>query len=224
MRRLVFGALAAVLGTTTVEAQIIQPTLRTRPIAWTSLSVGWFQQDDICGADTGACWYFGGAPQFRGTLELPLGRTGEAAVGVAASTARVPLTYSGSLVLPGSCGTCDADANVTQLLGTFRYGSGSSGGFHQVIDLSAGTTMYSNFRGTDGTKLGTGKSVNAVSFGLGYGFGYSLSPRTQVILTQEWMLVLHKRQAGTAENTTSQQNIRIGGRIALGEKSSALKY
>jgi hypothetical protein len=139
-----------------------------------------------------------------------------AAIGVGATHSRVPLIYSGSLTQPGSCGSCDADANVTQFLGNFRIGGGT--GFHQVIELSAGTTMYSNFRSTDGTKLGTGKSVNDLSFGLGYGFGYSLSARTQVILLQEWMLVLHERRPGSSQNTTSQQVIRVGGRVALGDR------
>lgn len=209
MRRITLaGAALVVVAATVADAQIIRPTVRTRPVAWASLSAGWLQQNDICGADTGACWDFGGAPQFRATLEMPVGTS--AALGVAATRARVPLVYSGSLVLPGSCGQCDADANVSQLFGNFRFGSGNVG-FHQVIDVSAGTTIYSNFRSTDGTKLGTGKAVNDVTFGLGYGFGYSLSPRSQVFLVQEWMLVLHERQSGSSENTSAQQIVRIGG-------------
>lgn len=202
------------LGAGAADSQIIQPVYRSRPVAWTSLSIGWFQQGTICGADTAACWRFGGAPQFRATLELPVG-TG-AAFGLAATTARVPLVYSGSVALPGSCASCDADANVSQFFANFRMGGG--GGFHQVVDVSAGTTRYSNFRSTDGTKLGSGRAVNDVTFGIGYGFGYGISPRTQVVLVQEWMLVLHQRQPGSSENTTTQQNIRIGGRVALGER------
>lgn len=214
MKRIALGALALILMVGSgAEAQIIRPTVRTRPMAWTSLSAGWFQQGRVCAADTDACWNFGGAPQFRGSLELPLG-TG-AAFGIAGTTARVPLTYTGSPLAPGGCGTCDADANVSQFLATFHLGGGGVGGFHQVIDVSAGTTIYSNFRSTGGAKLGSGKTVNDVTFGLGYGFGFSLSPRTQVVLVQEWSLVLHERQPGSSENTTTQQNIRIGGRIAF---------
>ena len=214
MTRKTLGALALLLAAApAMHAQIIQPTLRSRPVAWTSLSVGWFQQDDICGADDSACWSFGGAPQFRATFELPLGTS--ASFGVAGTMARVPLIYSGSS-LPASC-PCDADANVSQLLANLRL-AGSNVGFHQVIDLSAGTTLYSNFRSTDGTRLGTGKTVSDMSFGLGYGFGYSLSPRTQIVLVQECMLVLHERQLGSSENTSAQQTIRCGGRVALGAK------
>lgn len=215
VRRLALAVIATLATAEAAQAQIIQPTIRTRPMAWVTLGAAWMQQGDICGADAGACWDFGGAPQFRGSFELPVG-TG-AAIGVAATTARVPLIHSSSPTQSGSCGTCDADANVSQFFGTFRIGGGNLG-FHQVIDLSAGTTMYSNFRSTDGAKLGSGKTVNDMTFGLGYGFGYALSPRTHVFLVQEWMLVLHERQPGTSENTTSQQNFRIGGRVALGER------
>lgn len=195
------------------SAQIIRPVLRTRPIAWTSLSVGWFQQSTICDPDSDACWNFGGAPQFRGTLEMPVGNT--ASVGVAATTSRAPLTYAGPVLGPGTCGTCDATANVTQVLGNFRIGGGT--GFHQVIDLVAGTTMYTNFRSEAGGRLGRG-TVSDLTFGLGYGFGYSISPRTQFVLVQEWALVIHERRPGSPENTAQQQTIRIGGRFALGEK------
>ena len=217
MTRLTTGALALLLAAAhALPAQIIQPVYRTRPAAWTSLSVGWFQAGDTCGAEASTCWDFGGAPQFRATFELPVGNA--ASFGIAGTTARVPLVYSTSQILPGTCSQCDADANVSQILANFRLGGAAGAGFHQVIDLSAGTTLYSNFRSTDGTRLGSGKTVNDVSFGLGYGFGYSLSPRTQIMLLQEWMIVLHERRAGSSENTSTQSNIRVGVRIGLGDK------
>lgn len=214
MTRTTLGALALLLtAAPALHAQIIQPGIRNRPAAWTSLSVGWFQQGSICGATASTCWNFGGAPQFRASFEIPAG-TG-AAFGLAGTTARAPLIYASSL---GNCGQCDADANVSQILGIVRIGGGSTG-FHQVIEIAAGTTIYTNFRSTDGTRLGDGKAVSDLTFGLGYGFGFSLSPRTQVVLiVQEWALVLHERQPGSSENTTTQQNIRIGGRFALGER------
>ncbi len=218
MTRSTTAAIALLLATApTLCAQIIQPVLRTRPAAWTSLSVGWFQAGDTCGAVESECWDFGGAPQFRGSFELPVGNS--ASFGIAGTTARVPLVFSrGDLVAPGACAQCDADANVSQLLANFRMGGAAGAGFHQVIDLSAGTTRYSNFRSTGGEELRTGKAVSDWSFGLGYGFGYSLSPRTQVVLVQEWMLVLHERRAGSSENTSTQSNIRIGARVGLGDR------
>ena len=213
MIRTIAGALTLLAAASAMQAQIIRPSYLTRPAAWTSLSVGWLQQGNVCGADASTCWDFGGAPQFRATLELPVGSG--ASVGIAGTTARVPLIYTSSLALTSSC-PCDANANVSQILGNLRLGGGT--GFHQVIDLSAGTTLYSNFRSTDGTRLGSGKTVSDVSFGLGYGFGYSLSSRAHVMVVQEWMLVLHERRPGSSENTSTQQTVRVGGRFALGEK------
>jgi hypothetical protein len=216
MTRIITGVIALLVSAAPlVDAQIIQPVYRSRPVAWTSLSVGWFQQGNVC-AQADTCWDFGGAPQFRATLELPVGNA--ATFGVAGTMARVPLIYSSSNVLVGACSGCDANANVTQLLANFRMGGAAGAGFHQVIDLSAGPTFYSNFRTTDGERLGAVGTVTDLSFGLGYGFGYSLSARTQVVLVQEWMLVLHERQPGSSENTTTQSNIRVGGRVALGER------
>ena len=215
MKRLVLLALLSVLSATAADAQIIRPVERSRPIAFTSLSVGWFQQSGFCNAETSACYSFGGAPQFRATLEKPIG-SGGASIGIAGTTARTPLTYSGSGLLPSSCSRCDADANVSQLLANGRLGGGV--GFHQVIDFQAGATMYSNFRATDGTRLGSGGSTYDMTFGIGYGFGYSTTNRMEFVLVQEWAMAIHKRLPGSAENTSQQQNIRIGVRLALGDR------
>jgi hypothetical protein len=208
VKRTVIAVAALVAGSVNVaQAQIIQPTFRSRPIAWTSLMVGWMQQTSFCDPDSDACWNFGSAPQFRGALEMPIGRSG-ASAGIVATTARVPLVYAGGVLGPNTCNNCDADANVTQFLGNFRLGGGA--GFHQVIDLVAGSTMFHNFRATDGTRLGTGKAVHDITFGLGYGFGYGITSRTQFILVQEWTIIIHKRESGNPNNTAQQQTIRIG--------------
>jgi len=212
----VFGLSLA--GAELVEAQIIEAPIGSgQPIAWTSLSIGWFSHQGLCDPNSGACWDFGGAPQWRGTLELPMGRG--ATIGAAATTARVPLIYNGAFSpLPSganTCAGCDADANITQYMGNLRIGGGT--GFHQVIDLSAGMTVFSNFRSTDGTRLG-GSAVSAFNFVAGYGFAYSLSPRTQIMLLQDYGLVIHKRRSGSSSNTAQQSTLRIGGRFGLGEK------
>jgi hypothetical protein len=182
------------------------------PVAWTSLSIGWLRQGALCDPDSNACWSFGGAPQWRGTLEYPLGRG--ATVGVAATRARVPLIYQGGPA-GNSCGGCDADANITQYFGNFRLGGGT--GIHQVIDVSAGMTVFSGFRSTAGAQLG-GAAVSDLSFSIGYGMGYGFSARTQAMIVQEYGLVIHKRTPGVADNTAQQSVTRIGIRYGLGEK------
>lgn len=199
-------------GAEMARAQIIDPGLRLRePIAWTSLSIGWFQHGALCDGASSACWNFGSAPQWRGTLEFPMGRG--ATIGAAATTARVPLIYNGGTGTTG-CSNCDADANITQYFANLRIGGGSS--FHQVIDLNAGMTVFSNFRTTSGgTRLG-GNAVSDFTFNVGYGFAYGFTPRAQIMLIQDYGLVIHKRQSGVANNTAQQSTLRIGGRYGLG--------
>jgi hypothetical protein len=208
----VFALLSA--GADLAHAQIIQSVRRSQPLIWTSLSIGWLQTQGLCDQATSACWDFGGAPQWRASLELPMGRG--SAFGVTGTTARVPLQYSGSAVGPNTCLQCDADANVSQILAHLHLAGGV--GFHQVIDIAAGQTWFSNFRQTDGTKLGGGSMVKDFSFAIGYGFGYGLSERTQIMLVQDYGLIIHKRQSGSSDNTAQQSNLRFGVRMGLGER------
>lgn len=213
-RRLLVVFALLCTGADAARAQIIQPIRRFNPLVWTSLSIGWLQQQGLCDPDTGACWDFGSAPQWRASFELPFGQG--TSFGVAGTTSRMPLIYSG-LGSANSCLRCDADANVTQIFGQLHLGGGT--GFHQVIDVAAGMTMFSNFRERPGgTRLGDGKMTQDFSFSIGYGFGYALSPRTQIMLVQDYGLIIHKRQPGSSNNTAQQSNLRVGMRFGLGDR------
>ena len=177
------------------------------PEAWTSLSIGWLQHQGLCDAETGDCWDFGSAPQWRASLEFPMGRSG-ATLGAVATTAKIPLTYVG-----GVCGTCDADANASQFLGNLRIGGGA--GPHQVIDINAGIAVFSNFRATGGTALG-GKAKTYPAFSIGYGFALPLRPKFQITLLQEYGLVIGKRVSGRSSNSAQTSTTRLGVRLGLG--------
>jgi hypothetical protein len=210
--RRVLVVCALVAGAEVAQAQIIgrEQVFSREPIGWVSLGIGWMQQGAFNDPETGDGWDFGGAPLWRATLEFPVARG--ATFGVAGTIAKVPLIFDGS-----TCSRCDADANVSQVLGLFRLGGGS--GLHQVIDVQAGITMFSNFREVDsGTRLGTGEMSQAFTFGIGYGFGYPLSPRTHVTLGQDWGLIILKRQPGTSQQTVQQASTRIGIRFGLGDR------
>jgi hypothetical protein len=203
-----------VLGAATASAQIIRPVFRSRPAAWTSLAIGWTNQQGFCDRDSGDCYDFGSGPQWRASLEMPFGYGGTT-LGIVGTIAKTPLIYRGTGLTTNSCLNCDADATVSQIFGVVRMGGSS--GFHQVIDLSAGTTMFSNFRATNGgAKLGSGKMTQNFSFGVAYGFGYGFSPRAQVFFTQEYALEILPRQSGNANNYAQQTTLRIGGRYGLG--------
>ena len=203
----------ALLGVVHVaDAQIIQSVRRSTPLAWTSLSLGWLQTQSMYDASSNAGWNFASAPQWRATLEVPSG-TG-ASFGVSGSMARVPLIYSGNCSLLTNC---DAHANISQIFGLVHLGG--TVGFHQVIDIGAGATLFSNFRedGT-GTRLGTGKTTSDFTFAIGYGFGYGFSPRTSMMVVQDYGLIIHRRQSGSTNNTAQQAVTRLGIRVGLGER------
>src|SRR5688572_1054968 len=183
------------------------------PIAFTSLSVGWFQHGGLFDPNSESDWEFGGAPQFRVTLEAPMG--GGAALGITGTTARVPLTYRGGLL--NGCSQCDADANVSQIMASLHLG-GSGRGFQQVVDASAGMTLFSNFRTTDGQRLDPAKSTTAFSFVIGYGFGFGVTERLKVMLVQDYGMLIHKRVPGSSTNTANQATTRVGMRYGLGSK------
>jgi hypothetical protein len=197
------------------SAQIIRPTVVSRPAGWTSLAVGWAQQQTICDPATNACWNFAGAAQYRGSLELPLGDAG--AWGVAVTSSRVPLVWAGT-ASANSCFQCDADVNITQYLGIIRMSAGSASGFQQIVELGAGATQFTNFRTAGGSQLGTGKAVTDFSFAAAYGFGYNLQSRLQLFLVQEYGLMIHKRQTGSPNNSAQQQTFRVGARLGLGDR------
>jgi hypothetical protein len=215
--RRVLVSFTLLLAAGSAQAQIIgreQQRFSREPMGWVSLGIGWMQQQGFNDPETGDGWDWGSAPQWRAAVELPAGRG--ASFGVVGTLARVPLIYDGS-----SCSRCDADANVSQLLGLFRIGGSGRGqtGLHQVIDLQAGVTMFSNIRQAEtGTRLGSGKMSNAFSFGVGYGFGYAISPRTEFTLVQDWGLILLKRLEGTSQTTSQQTATRIGVRFGLGDR------
>lgn len=213
-RKLLVALALSLVGAVTVDAQIIDSRRvgTGEPIAWTSLSIAWLQHQGLCDPDSNSCWDFGGAPQFRATLEMPMGRG--ATVGLAGTTARVPLIYDGGLL--SGCTRCDADANISQIFANFRIGGGT--GFHQVIDVNAGVTIYSNFRTTNGAKLDPAGTVSSFTFGIGYGFGYSLTSRFQLMLVQDYGLVIHERMPGRSTNTAQQSTTRFGARYGLGSR------
>jgi hypothetical protein len=205
-RTSVFALGLVLLGAHAGQAQIIDSQRGTgQPRAFVSLSAAWTGfGGGLCNEDQGACWDMGSGLQWRGSLEMPMGRG--ASIGVAATAARLPITYQ----------NVDADVNLTQFMANLHIGGGS--GFYQVIDASAGVSMFSNFTATDGTALGTGKATSDFNFNVGYGFAYALNPRFEISLVQEYGLIIGDRIAGSTNNTTTQQTTRIGVRVGLGEK------
>jgi opacity protein-like surface antigen len=202
------------VGAQTAQAQIIDAGGSGRrfgqPNTWVSLGIGWLQQGGLCDAGSNSCWDFGNAPQWRATLEYPMGRG--ATIGVAATTARVPMGYTSTVACAGSC---DADANVSQYLGQVHIGGGT--GIQQAIDISAGMTVFTNFReNSTGTRLAPAKAVSNFTFAIGYGIAFPISQNFQMTLSQEYGQIIGKRFPGRRSNSAQQNVTRLGARVGLG--------
>ncbi len=213
MRSLMMVGAALMATAGSAGAQIIRPVSYSRPIAWTSASIGYLEQQTICDPGSNACWNFGSAPQYRASIEKPMGDAGT--YGLSATFADMPLIWATSSPSLTSCSRCDANVQMTQYFALMHLGAGS--GFQQVIDLSAGATIFRGFAQTSGEKLGNGKAVTDFSFAVAYGFGYGVSSRLNLYLVQEYGLVIHKRQPGSSNNSAQQRTLRVGARLALGE-------
>lgn len=211
MKRTLAAAALIVGLTSSLEAQIIRPTSVSRPSAYASMGAGWLRQQAICDPASKACWTFGDGPQYRASIEFPVGIA--TSLGISYSNARLPLRWADTPPNTANCSVCDANAEMHQVLGVVHLGGG--GVFQQVIDLSAGATRFANFKTTSGTTLGTGKPVTDFSFALAFGFGFRVTSNLQATVQQEYGLVVHKRVSGSANSSAQQQTLRVGLRLGL---------
>jgi hypothetical protein len=216
VRRLVRRSLLAlILAAGAAGPAIAQPPFprqSPRPNAWASLSVGLYNLQEIFDPESNSVWDFGNIFQFRGSLEREFQRG--TTIGVAATLARAPLTYDGP-----EC-VCDADLTLWQALALFRLGGGRSFGLHQVIEIAAGVSGFSNFSARTGSSIGPGTTIDP-TFKIGYGLGYPLGPNLEFNLVQEVGLMLHERgerAAGDESNVPRTWSTRVGIRYGLGTR------
>ncbi len=212
-RSLAAAALAGSMmaGAVPAAAQIIKISERREPLLFASLSVGYIQLPRVNDGSTGTSWDFSSAAQYRGSLEWGLkNRTG---VGVAATYARAPLGYYDG----GACAPCNAHATLWSMAALLHIGGGP--GAHQIIDVALGTTGYSGFkRDAGGAALAPIGTDLDFSFGIGYGLGYSFSERSELMLVQEYVTVLHQRRGlpGGTDIMSQQYVTRVGMRLGMG--------
>jgi hypothetical protein len=219
--RLIAIVLALVLVASSASAQVLPvPRRSSVPAMWFSLSTGFMQMDRVIDGSTGTDWRFGNALQWRGSVEVDVGRGG--GLGLAVGLADVPLTYdpyAPTEPLPATCtAACDAHAKVWSVMATFHMGGGA--GFHQVIDVGLGATLYRDFESDGGEALPPAGGDTDIGFSFGYGFGYGISSRTQLMIVQDASYVVHQREGlSGGDDTSSQQFVtRIGVRIGLGAR------
>jgi hypothetical protein len=217
VRRLQFAtiSLLLLLASRSAEAQIIRPRFQlSQPTAFISLGVGLQQGWSVNDGASNSLWQFGDATQYVASIEKSA--SGGVSLGLRGSYSRVPLVYR-SLVGGDVLVEEDADADVSQLFGTLHVASGR--GFHSVLELSAGATMYSKFTArSDGRQLNTESNDLDFAFAFGYGFGYAFSPNFSVDVVQDVATSLHQKAGLSAgqESSTRLHGTRLVGRFGFG--------
>lgn len=223
MRRLFLVSLLVLLLAPALSAQITRGAVQRDPTSWTSFAVGMLDVSGVEDRETESEWSFGQGLRYRATLEKAL--SGQSGLGVVATFSQIPLTYrSVDLLGSGPCPSgCDATANLWSVSGGFHAGGGM--GIHQVIELGIGATMWSNFREKDGGKaLPPTKMDVDLSFDLGYGIGYTLSPRMQASLVQEYGFIVHPGNGSGSSSSTVQNRVtRLGIRYGMGAKKAGVR-
>jgi hypothetical protein len=201
--------LLSLLATADAGAQIVRPRYQVgQPAAWLSAGAGFEQGFTVVDGTTRSRWEFGSATQYVASLEKTIS-TGTT-LGLRAATAKTPLRYTGSTVT-------DADANVSQFFATIRAATGQ--GLHSVLELSAGATMYSNFRARpSGAALAPNAPDLDFAFAFGYGFGYALSPAFSIDVVQDITTSLHQKTGLSASEDSSVRlhGTRIVARLGFG--------
>lgn len=219
MRRHFLFSLSVLLVPLTLPAQIMRIKVERDPSAWTSLSVGMVDMSGVEDRESKSVWQFGQGIQYRVSLERAL--RGQSGFGVVATFAQMPLTYEQDAPLTGTVpctSPCDATANIYSVSGGFHGGGGA--GIHQVIQLNVGATMFGNFReDSTGAALPPTEGDVDLSFTIGYGIGYTLSPRLQASLVQEFGFIVHPGNgSGSSSSAVQVRVMRLGVRYGIGTK------
>ena len=198
------------------DAQIIRQRFGLQqPVAWASLGIQLGQSWGVTDGTTQSRWQFGNATQYAASLEKVI--SGGASVGIRGTRAKVPLRYDNVIGSGNGAFSTDADADVSQGFATIHVSNGT--GFRTVLELSAGATVYSNFRQRNGgAKLPPSSQDADFSFAFGYGFGYSFSPRFSIEVLQDLTTSLHQKTGlGAGEDSSVRMNAtRLVGRFGLG--------
>lgn len=188
-------------------------TISTEPNYWVGLSLGYQNGMNVYDGDTGATWQFGYTSQLRATLEKTL-QPG-VSLGVSAGFSTAPLTYLSGGGLTGCAFTCNAEADITQYM-VFLHGGTGRYGFHGVYELEGGATEFSNFRDKDtNAQLAPTDAKYDLSFGIGAGLEYTLSPTANVYVMPIYDFVLHPQGNNTATSAPRLFTLRAGTRIGF---------
>ena len=208
---------AMLLTATSASAQIRRRApIATEPSFWVSVGAGVYGANELSDGKTNSTWDFGEGTdwQYRLAVEKVLQNT--FSFGGVVTYVDVPFVYHG----PNCESGCDAHLDLTSIGASFHAGGGN--GLHQVLEVSAGASMYRNLhRDSDGDELDPkGGNVDPF-FTFGYGFGYTFNPTMALSIVQDYGLVLHERTGlrNDQSNTLTQRTTRLNFRMGFGNRT-----
>ena len=192
-------------------AQIMRRGLSAQPTAVFSFGMARLSPFTVHDGKTSSTWQFGDATQITGSFEHVI--SPGISLGLSGSTARVPLTVSSTF------GSGDADAQVSQAFATLYATGGNT--LHTVLEGDIGATIYSGFtpRAGSAAVVPTGTSAD-FAYAIGYGFGYSFSPRFAIDFVQTIGTSMHSKEglsAGT-DSGSGLRSSRLVARFGLGAR------
>ena len=226
MKRLLFAVVTCLAIAPAAHAQFPRYPGVAEPAWWLSGGIGAFNGQGVNDGATQSVWDFGQKTswQYRASLEKSI--QNQSSIGIVGTFVHVPFTYSsattgagGGVVGGVGCGSCAAHLDMMSLAAQFHSGGGV--GFHQVLEASLGATAYRNLkRDSDGAALAPSNGNTDWSFDLGYGFGYGLSPNSEITLVQDYDLVLHESTGlpSGVSNTNTVRTIRLALRYGFGSR------
>jgi hypothetical protein len=209
----IIGLVAAA---STTSAQIARRSSGPNtPGYWVGLSLGYVDGTSMSDDNTGAVWRFGYTSQIRATFEKSL--AAGSSIGISAGFSTAPLSYTAGSGLASDCfASCDASADVTQLLAFFHGNTGGEVGLKFFYQAEGGVTEFGNFRerSTD-VKLPPSSASNDLTFGFGGGISYGLSSIADVYVGEMWDIVLHHQSTVESQSAPRLSTFRAGFRIGF---------
>ena len=194
--------------------------LSREPAFVLTTTVGLQSIQSVFDGRTQTIWNFSQAAQVGASLEKSLGRG--SSFGVAASWSKVPLQYLDTSAVNSGVARC-CDAHVDALTAGLQFTSGGGVGFHQLVVINAGIIAFQHF---DVKSNGFGPTTTPPQrdidprLAVAYGFGYGLSPRSEVFIIQEYGVSLHQSDGldGGTRRQYQQQTTRLGFRVGAGSR------
>jgi hypothetical protein len=174
----------------------------------------------IIDGPTNATWDFRSAQLHRGSVDVALGDGTALGITVGFARAEAAFTRRNAIFTQTNCQvTCDVELDYFSAAVSLHVGD--KPGFHPILSTSIGMHSMANFREMNsGDEVGPESADLDVAFSAGFGVGYSLHRRLQVILVQDVGFSVHTKSGSVLSPSNALQPLlalRFGLRAGLGK-------